>query len=56
MTIQNIIYNNTGVVLEKNEMRSLISADVSKLRGVGGMLCIRCNAINVTTQTILLFK
>lgn len=36
MTIQNIIYNNTGVMAEKNEIRSLImSADVSKLRGVG---------------------
>lgn len=36
MTIQNIIYDNTGVTVEKNEMRSLIiSADVSKLRGVG---------------------
>lgn len=36
MTIQNIIYNNTGVIVEKNEMRSLImSADVSKLRGAG---------------------
>ena len=37
MTIQNIIYNNTGVMVDKNEMRSLImSADVSKLREVGG--------------------
>ena len=33
MQIPNIIYNNTGVMVEKNEIRSLImSADVSKLR------------------------
>lgn len=36
MTIQNIIYKNTGVMVEKNEMRNLVmSTDVSKLRGVG---------------------
>lgn len=36
MTIQNIIYNNTGVMVGgKKETRSLImSADVSKLREV----------------------
>lgn len=36
MTIQTVIYNNTGVSIEKDEMRNLImSADVSKLKGVG---------------------
>lgn len=45
MTIQNIIYNNTGVMVgKKNEMRSLImSADVSKLRRVG--VCYAFSAI-----------
>lgn len=35
MIILNIIYNNIGVMVEKNEIRSLIMfVDVSKLRGV----------------------
>lgn len=36
MTIQNIIYDRTGVMVGNNEMRSLItSADAGKLKGLG---------------------